>query len=234
MAAAAQNFDCNFPARRLNRGDCEYLQRIGFSNQGANADRPGNGAWIGSDGAYTFKFTNDANHPGPVGVIIVLWLMEGPKDYQASFVNARQPRITVSLPNQGDSVVISLAEGQIGAWAAVNGHNTVLTQYGQISNTWGEFNTKRVGNTFDISKEVDMQGNFMEIRANNGCVANEDLCVFKCINGARSCGNAGEYKIFNCGPPNPGAQSAPDGMNGGCSGWGNNGRGHLDVSLRRY
>lgn len=218
----------------MNKGDCEYLRRIGFKDQGFNSLRRGSGAWIGNDGPYTFKFTNRANSPGPVGVVLVLWLMNGEKDYQASFVNARRPKITVSLPNQGDSVVISLGEGQIGAWAAVNNHATVLTQYGQISNTWGEFNTKKVGNTFDISKEVDMRGNDMVIRANNGCLADKNTCVFKCVNGARSCGNYGEYKIFNCQPPNPGAHHSDDRANGGCSGWGNTGRGHLDVALKRY
>lgn len=159
--------------------------------------------------------------------------MNNDKDYGAAFVNARRPYITVSLPKQGDSVVISVAANQIGGFAAMTNHGTGLTQYGQVSNTWGEFNTKKKGNTFDISREVNMKGNAMSIKAGNGCVADMGTCVFKCTNGAQSCGNAGEYKIFNCAAPNPGAQHAPDGANGGCSGWGNSGRGHLDVQLMR-
>ncbi|TQS33947.1 hypothetical protein Golomagni_05693 [Golovinomyces magnicellulatus] len=232
--AAQSSFPCNPPVPRLNQGDCQYIRSLNFVDQGINAVRPNGRAWIGNQGPYTFKFTNRATNPGPVGVIVVLWLMNGPRDYQASFVNARRPFITASLPNPGDSIVISLSEGQVGGWAAVNGHNTVLTQYGQISNTWGEFNTKRDGNTFDVSREVDMRGNAMQIRANNGCVADLGKCVFRCINGARSCGNAGEYKIFDCDPPNPGAHHDADGMNGGCSGWGNSGNGHLEIALKRF
>ena len=79
-----------------------------------------------------------------------------------------------------------------------------------------------------------MNGNYMDIRANNGCVADMNTCVFACTNGQRSCYEAGTYAISNCGPPNPGAQMSPDRMNGGCSGWGNAGNGHLEVNLRSY
>lgn len=230
-AVAAAAFNCDKRVARLSKSDCTYLKSKGFTDQGVNAVKAAGKAWIGNDGPYTFKFTNQASKPA-VGVILVLWLMNGEKDYGASFVNARRPRITVSLPKPGDSVVISVAANQIGGWAAITGHATGLSRFGQVSNTWGEFNTKKNGNTFDVSREVNMKGNGMHIRAGNGCVADMGTCVFKCVNGANSCGNAGEYKIFNCQAPNPGAQHANDGANGGCSGWGNSGRGHLDVDLK--
>lgn len=151
-------------------------------------------------------------------------------------VNVRRPYITYSLPNIGDSVTISVAPGNTGAFAAVNNHATVVNQYGQVSNTWGEFNTKPGGATFDVSREVDMNGNIVRMRGGNGCESNFEKCTFKCVNGQNSCLDAGSYDLFNCGPPNPGAHRdpGPNGTNGGCGGWGNDNHGHVDVELARY
>ena len=115
------------------------MSAIGIVDQGVNSLGNNGRAWIGTDGPYTFTFHNQATNPSPVPVTLILWLFENAQDYQSMFVNVRRPYISVSLPNIGDSVTISLAASQIGAFAALNAEVSVLNQYGQVSNTWGEF-----------------------------------------------------------------------------------------------
>lgn len=208
------------------------MSKIGMAGQGQNSLSPNGKAWIGTQGPYTFKFTNNAIHPHAEPVTLILWTWEHAGDYQAMCVNVRAPKISVSLPKPGDSITISLAEGVTGAFASLDGHSTTLNQYGQVHNTWGEFNTRGSGATFDISREVHSKGHAMDIRGSNGCLSNLKTCVFLCKDpNAKSCGKAGDYHIVNCGGGNPGAHSENGGADGGCSGWGNHGK-HLDVLLR--
>lgn len=209
------------------------MARIGMAGQGINSLRPNGKAWIGNQGPNTFKFTNTASHPSPVPVTLVLWTWENDGDYQAMCVNVRRPKVTVSLPKVGDSIVVSVANNVVGGFAALNGHNTILNNVGQVFNTWGEFNTK-AGGTVDVSREVNTHGNVMSIHASNGCQSDMGKCVFLCNNQKLDhCGEAHTYHLSNCGGNNPGAHTDNGGADGGCSGW--KGRGnHLNVNLGRF
>lgn len=209
------------------------MARIGMAGMGINSERPNGKAWIGGGGPNTFKFTNTASHPSAVPVTLVMWTWNNEKDYQSMCVNVRRPTVTVSLPKPGDSVVVSVANGVTGGFAALNGHATTLNNVGQVYNTWGEFNTKG-GGTVDISREVNTRGNVMTIRASNGCESNMSKCVFLCKNtNVDHCGDAGTYHLTNCGKGNPGAHTDNGGADGGCSEWSNRG-GHLEIGLGRY
>ncbi|TQW11831.1 hypothetical protein IF2G_00562 [Cordyceps javanica] len=227
---AATFFGCEKLQPHLNKADCEHMSKIGMAGQGINSLQPNGKAWIGSDGPNTFTFTNRAGSPSPVPVTVVLWAWERDQDYQAMCVNVRRPYITVSLPNAGDDVVVSLADDVVGGFAALENHATALSFAGLVDNTWGEFNTKG-DSTVDVSREVNARGSAMSIRASNGCVSNMSECVFVCKNsGADWCGDKDTYQLTNCGHANPGAHTDNDGADGGCSGWGSKGK-HLDIDL---
>lgn len=149
-------------------------------------------------------------------------------------MNVRQPQISYSLPLTNSSVTISVARDISGGFATLQNHNTALSQYGQVDNTWGEFTTGDYA-TVDVSRLVNMAGNAMEITVrDNGCVSSMDRCVFECKNGAATCGDSGSYDLLGCdNGSQPGATyGSYDGVNpdGGCQGWGANG--HLDIVLR--
>jgi hypothetical protein len=203
-----------------------------MAGQGINARSPNGNVWIGNDGPNRFTFTNRASSPSPVSVTLILW-DQAPGDYQASFMNVRRPKISYSLPNVGDSVTVSLANGVSGGWAALTDHATTLSQYGQISNTWGEFTTGNSA-TVDVSRLVNMGGNKMSIKVSTGCVSNMNTCVFTCKSG-NTCGTSGSYDLTNCANGSqPGASYGVwDGNpSGGCQGW-SNGGGSLAISLER-
>lgn len=147
-------------------------------------------------------------------------------------MNVRAPAISYSLPNAGDSVTISIANGVAGAWSALEDFATALSSYGQVFNTWGEFSTGNSA-TVDVSREANMAGSFMVLRvANNGCTADMGTCVYACTGGANSCGAADTYGLFNCAT---GSQAGANqymvngNPTGGCQGWSNGG--HVDVWL---
>lgn len=208
------------------------MSNIGMAGQGFN-DLSYNGKiWLGNQGPNTFTFTNDATHPSPVPITIIVWY-NAPFDYESSFMNVRRPMISYSLPNIGDKVTISLENGVSGGWAALNNHATYLSKYGQIFNTWGEFTTGDYA-TADVSREVNMGGNIMSLQVSGGCRSNMDTCVFKCIQG-NECGESGTYELVNCDPDSqPGATYGvyDNNPSGGCQGW--SGGGHVEVSLGRY
>ncbi|KAH8901481.1 hypothetical protein GQ53DRAFT_851241 [Thozetella sp. PMI_491] len=217
----------------LNLGDCQHMSAIGMAYQGVNAVSANGNIWIGSGGANTFTFTNRADTPGAVPVTLIVW--DAPAgDYTASFMNVKKPKISYSLPNVGDSVTISVANGISGGWAALNNHATTLNQYGQIYNTWGEFTTGDYA-TVDVSREVNMGGNRMAVTVKrNGCATNYDTCSFQCKSG-NTCGDSGTYNLVNCAAGSqPGATYGLYNGNpsGGCQGW--SGGGHLDIALKRY
>ncbi|KAK2590416.1 hypothetical protein QQS21_011903 [Conoideocrella luteorostrata] len=171
--------------------------------------------WIGDDGPNTFTFTNKAESP----VVVILWDFPY-NDYEASFMNVRHPKISYSLPNQNDTVNISIANGISGGWSALINRETQL-KFGQISNTWGEFTTGRYA-TVDISREANMQGTTMSVRTSAGCVSDMDTCVFVCKTGD-TCGESGTYALQNCQPGSQaGATYGNSGRSdpsGGCQGW---------------
>lgn len=226
-----RSFSCSSLASGLNSADCSYMSSIGMYGQGTNAVSNNGAVWIGDDGANTFTFTNDATSPSDVGVILILWEATS---YESSFVTAVAPAISYSLPNVGDSVTISVANSISGAWAALNNHATVLSEYGQIYNTWGEFTTGDYA-TVDVSREVNMSGNNMTITVQDtGCVSDMDTCVFICNSGT-TCGDSGTYSLENCaaGSQDGASYGTYDGNpSGGCTGFSDGG--HLDILLQRY
>ncbi|KAK7750497.1 hypothetical protein SLS62_007576 [Diatrype stigma] len=231
----ARGPNCGSLAFGLTLDDCEHISSIGMADQGLNPTTNNGLIWIGNDGDYTFTFTNAAGYAGAdnVPVTIVIWNFPA-YDYEASFMNVRQPQISYSLPMTNSSVTISVARDISGGFAALQNHNTALSQYGQVDNTWGEFTTGDYA-TVDVSRLVNMAGNAMDITVrDNGCVASMDRCVFECKNGADSCGDSGTYDLLGCdNGSQPGATyGSYDGVNpdGGCQGWGANG--HLDIVLR--
>ncbi|RYP16834.1 hypothetical protein DL765_004855 [Monosporascus sp. GIB2] len=227
--------NCASLAYGLTWEDCDWMSRIGMANQGVNPTWNNGLIWIGNDGEYTFTFTNAASYPGVehVPLTVIIWNFP-PGDFEASFMNVRQPQISYSLPRTGDSVTISVARDVSGAFGALYGRTTTLSQWGQLYNTWGEFTTGDWA-TVDVSRLVNMGGNDMEITVrDNGCVSDMNRCSFWCKNNMLTCGESGTYDLVNCQPGSqPGATYGSwDGINpdGGCQGWGN--RGHLDIVLR--
>lgn len=223
--------------RGLNKGDCEYMQKIGFIGQGINAQSNNGKAWIGNNAPYTFTFINRATQPSPVPVIIVVWVRDNANDYYSMDMRRKRPYITFSLPKVGDKVTISMPANVNGAFAALNNRQTTLSNTGQIYNTWGEFSTGQWA-TIDVSREINMGGNVMEMKASNGCVTNMSRCVFKCKRG-NTCGAKNSYVLENCASGSqPGAGHGTDPStgdpSGGCGGWGYSGKGHVDVFLGRH
>jgi hypothetical protein len=227
-----RSFSCSSLVTGLSSADCQWMSSIGMAGQGTNAVSNNGNIWIGGDGPNTFTFTNQASSPSAVPVTLILW--DNPaNDYQSSFMNVRTPKISYSLPNVGNSVTISLANGVSGGWAALNNRATTLSQYGQIYNTWGEFTTGSYA-TVDVTRLVNMGGNTMSVKVSTGCVSNMNTCVFTC-NSGNTCGDSGSYSLLNCAAGSqPGASyGVYDGNpSGGCQGWSNGG--HLDISLGRY
>ena len=208
------------------------MANIGMAGQGANSQTNNGNIWLGTDGPNQFTFTNNAVNPSPVPVTIIVWY-NAPGDYTSSFMNVRTPMISYSLPNIGDSVTVSLANGVSGGFASLNNHETTLSQYGQIYNTWGEFTSGNYA-TVDISREVNMGGNVMSINTSGGCYSDMNTCVFTC-KGGNTCGESGTYDLTNCANGSqPGATYGLYGDNpsGGCQGWTNGGQ--LQISLGLY
>jgi len=219
-------FDCGSLAYGLTAEDCNYMASIGIRAQGENAVATSNGTgiWIGSDGPNTFTFANAADVP----MTLIIWY-RGLGDDQASFVNARAPTISYSLPTRGSAVNISLANAVPGGWSTLYNHTTTLTQYGQVDNTFGEFSTGEWA-TIDVSRLVTMSGNSMTVTATGGCVADMGKCVYACDTDTDSCGDAGTYNLLGCKGTNAVQSVDPDGNpTGGCQGWSNGG--HLEIFM---
>lgn len=138
-------------------------------------------AWIGNDGDYINEVTNNSGE----NVTMVVWGSAG------SWVNVNKPLITYPIAN-GTSMNISFASGASGAWAAIYENTTMVN--GQISETWGEYTFDGTYSTFDVSREVNMEGHAMAIET-DGCVSNMTTCVFQCLSGT-SCWQ--EYELSNC------------------------------------
>jgi hypothetical protein len=223
----ATQLSCHSLVEGLDLEDCEYMASIGMLSQGNNAvsaDDNQNGIWIGNDGPNTFTFINEAGVP----LTVVMWYMS-PYDDQSSFMNARTPEITYSIPASGEGVVFSLANGVPGGWSAIYNRSTRLTQYGQVDNTFGEFSTGEFA-TIDVSRLVNMAGDPMTVLVQGGCVANMTRCVYACDTGTESCGEEGTYNLLGCHGQNA-VQSVDRYGNptGGCQGWSNGG--HVDIIL---
>lgn len=149
---------------------------------GSNSKSNNGAVWIGNDGPYTNEFCNESADD----LILVVWSQAT----GGSWVNANAPLITVSLP-AGKKITLSMASGFSGAWSTLSEGINMLN--GQIVNSWGEITTGAYG-VFDVSLEVNMNGNAMEI-VGPTCTSNMDTCVFKCDSGD-SCTYG--YSLVNC------------------------------------
>jgi len=144
------------------------LSKIGLTQIGANAASNNGGVWLGGDGPYVNDFINSSGEE----IILVIWGVAG------SWVNAVKPLITVSIP-AGAVQTVSFANGASGAWAPIY-PDTVMSQWGQISQTWGEFTFNGQWSTVDVSREVNMSGKKMSI-FDGQCTSDFDRCVFQCV-----------------------------------------------------
>ena len=196
------------------------MSDIGMYSQGIN-DYSDNGLiWIGNEGPNVFSFGNIADLP----VNVVVWYQnDDPINYDASFMNVEQPYITYSLA-VGDIIEVSMANGVSGAFAGIHRGSTTLSEYGQIYQTWGEFTSGDYA-TIDISREVNMDGNGMEISVSGGCGLDMSVCAYVCYSGV-TCGGAGTYELLDCLPgsqPNAAGAYIDGEWTGGCQGWTNGG-----------
>ena len=234
-ARTARQFSCDELVYGLSAPDCEYMASIGIFAQGQN-DYAANGRiWLGVDGPNIFLFVNAAGVP----ITLVVW-HKAAGDDAASFMNARQPYISFSLPATADAVWVSVANGVSGGFSGLYNHSTRLSAYGQVSNTLGEFTTGKWA-TVDVSRLVNMAGNGMLVEvfgaatldegSEPDCVADLQTCAYTCSSDeVQSCGDGGTYELVNCDGPN--AEKSED-VNGnpmgGCHGWSNGG--YLEVAL---
>lgn len=223
MANSKRSIVCVNPVPGLPREDCEYMRSIDVSEMGIN-DFSNNGRiWIGDNGPNKLTFTNRADVPAT----LMIWHNA---DFQSSFVSARQPYVTYSLPITGDSVVISVGGNVSGGFAALYDRTTILSPYGQVYNTWGEFTSGPYA-TINVSREPNMRGNSMEIRTGGGCVSNMETCVFKCKSG-NSCWQDNTYYLQNCEAQAGNRRFGYDANGqpqGGCGGWENGGVVQVDL-----
>lgn len=148
---------------------------------GTNSKTDDCDAWIGTGGEYTGEFINDSGE----NITLVVWGSAG------SWVNVDAPLITYPIAN-GSSLNVSFATGASGAWAAIYSNTTLVN--GQIAETWGEFTFDGTYSTFDVSREVNMDGRAMSIET-EGCTSNMTTCVFQCLSGT-SCWET--YELSNC------------------------------------
>ena len=111
-------------------------------------------------------------------VVFVFWQQI---DDTSSFMKVNTaPLLTVSM-FPGETLYFSMKNGISGAFAGIYNHETTLTPDGQINNLWGEISTGPHG-TFDVTAEVNMAGNSMNIQG-PGCTADTNRCVYKCYTG---------------------------------------------------
>lgn len=145
-------------------------------------------------------------------------------------MDARTPKITYSLPSQGSAVVVSIDNEVPGGWSTVYNYTTTLTEYGQMNNTFGEFNTGIFATT-DVSRLVNMVGHPMTVVVKgSGCRSDMQTCVYMCAEeGVITCGRERSYRLENCqGQPGAVVSNDEEGNpTGGCQGWSNGG--HVDV-----
>lgn len=191
-----------------------------------------NGAsWLGemTEGNHVVNtFMNKADDD----VQLVVWGNQG------SWINNVQPLVSQTI-KAGENLTVSHAIGSAGSpntggWAAIYPDTQLVN--GQISNLWGEFSfvdDMYSSSTYDVSMEVNMDGHDMTIQGPK-CTSSTTQCVFKCSNGATTCGEENTYELVNCEAGSQEGASAGLWGNqaaGGCQGVPNSGITNLYTTL---
>lgn len=191
----------------LSTLDSGLLSGLNIKIPTLNPTSSGNVPWVGTDGQFTNEFFNDADED----LVLVLW---GPA---GSWVNAVQPQLAVSIP-QNSSQTVSFPIGWSGAWAPV--YSTTSLVNGQIFETWGEGTFNPPYSVVDVSREVNMNGRSMSI-VGPTCTTDMNTCVFKCSGNVAQCLTG--YELVNCAT---GSQAGANfgtyegAASGGCGGMG--------------
>lgn len=191
----------------------DWFGELGIGSLGVNADSNNGACWLGDDGQYTATFKNNAAQD----IVLVCW-----KDMGFT-INTIQPLLTVKLP-QGKAQKVSF--GSVSGACAPAYKGMAKSTFGGPKETWFEYTFGGGFPTFDVSREPNMQGLSISATAQKStCVSDMETCVFKCKNGSDSCGQAGEYGMFNT--EHPKCHHSDDKTNGGCLM--DNGGDHVDV-----
>jgi hypothetical protein len=163
----------------------DWFGELGIGSLGVNSDSNNGQCWLGDDGQYTATFKNNADKD----VVLVCW-----KDMGFT-INTVQPLLTVKLPS-GKAQKVSF--GSVSGACAPVYKGMAKSTFGGPKETWIEWTFGGGFPTFDVSREPYMKGLSISATAQNSkCVSDMETCVFKCKNGADSCGQAGEYGMFN-------------------------------------
>lgn len=169
----------------------------------------GGDMWWGTDSAWQTTFINDASED----IVLACWSKDG---NNGSFLKTVTPQIAVKIPS-GQQQTVSHLPGVGGACTAAY-PSTEFTEWGQLKQTLYEFTYGNSG-TFDVSKEIYMHGNAMTAKGSK-CTSDENTCVFKCKDGAVTCGGPDSYELINCSAANGGGggwNNDAQGVGGGCA-----------------
>jgi hypothetical protein len=178
-----------------------------IAGPGKNDKSPNGGIWLGhSDWSANF------HNAGSEKVWLACWQDKG---FSGMTLNVNLPDILIKI-DVGGNQTVSFAPGASSACAPLYS-NTVLGNFGGVKNTWFEATFGDYG-AFDISRNVDMNGNSIEA-VGSKCTSNMDTCVFKCKNPNASDCMTG-YELFNCDSGNGGGggyDPIMQGTGGGCA-----------------
>ncbi|KAF2198418.1 hypothetical protein GQ43DRAFT_400911 [Delitschia confertaspora ATCC 74209] len=193
----------------------DWFADLDICSLGENSKHNNGKIWLGDSGDYTATFKNNYNE----AVILVCW------NSQDFTVNTKTPLITVKLP-KGKKQTLSF--GGISGGCAAAHKGMAKSEFGGLKQTWFEFTFGGQFPTFDVSREPNMKGISIAATAKkSGCTSDMETCVFQCVNGGDTCGQAGEYKMFNVQGKNCHHSEAM--TDGGCMM--DNGGDHVDVSF---
>jgi hypothetical protein len=191
----------------------DWFSELGIGSMGVNSEASNGAIWLGGDGKFTATFKNNFDKD----LVLVCW-----KDLGFT-INTVRPLITVKLPT-GKAQKVSF--GSVSGACAPAYKGMAKSTFGGPKETWYEYTTGGDFPTFDVSREPNMKGVSISATAQNSkCVSDMETCVFKCKNGSDSCGEAGEYGMFNVDGEK--CHHSDDLANGGCLM--DNGGDHVDV-----
>ncbi|KNG50807.1 putative effector 5 [Stemphylium lycopersici] len=180
--------------------------KVGKNPTSESKDDP---IWIGSDSKWKAVFTNDKDEDA----VLFCWKSD---NFSNMCINTYQPEISAGLKS-GESIEISFSEGTSSACAPVF-PDTVLAEFGGVRNTWWESTFKQKDGTFDVSRNVWMNGNTISSKGSK-CKSDMTTCVFKCKDDSLESCESG-YDLLNCDASNGGGGGFDvnmGGVGGGCA-----------------